>query len=158
MLEIRALEAGYGSVRVLHGVDLDVGKGEIVALLGSNGAGKSTTFKCMSIEEIISDGRIRIGGQNIAQLYKNPSLLRNMIGYCPQVNVIRELMTVKETIEYLARLKAMTVAATSVPSSAAKPAASSHSEPANAPNVLIEIDEHRILSSISSFKSAWRWT
>lgn len=37
----------------------------------------------MSIEEIISDGRIRIGGHDISQLYSNPSLLRNMIGYCP---------------------------------------------------------------------------
>ena len=45
--------------------------------------------------------------------------------------------------QYLARLKAMAAAATSVPSSAARPAASSHSEPANAPNGLIEMGEHR---------------
>jgi len=42
MLEVKALVAGYGAVRILRGVDLTVGAGEIVALLGSNGAGKST--------------------------------------------------------------------------------------------------------------------
>jgi ABC-type multidrug transport system ATPase subunit len=59
----------------------------------------------MSLEEIISDGRIRIGGHNMSELYSKPSLLRNMIGYCPQIDVIRLHMTVKETIEYLASLK-----------------------------------------------------
>ena len=42
MLEIRQLHAGYGSVEILRGIDLDVGQGEIVAVLGSNGVGKST--------------------------------------------------------------------------------------------------------------------
>ena len=42
MLEVRGLRAGYGPMQVLHGVDLDVGRGEIVAILGANGAGKST--------------------------------------------------------------------------------------------------------------------
>ena len=42
MLEIAGLRAGYGTVEILRGVDLLVGKGEIVARLGSNGAGKST--------------------------------------------------------------------------------------------------------------------
>ena len=42
MLEIRNLHAGYGSVEILRGIDLDVQRGEIVAVLGSNGVGKST--------------------------------------------------------------------------------------------------------------------
>ena len=42
MLEVRQLHAGYGSVEILRGIDLDVGAGEIVAVLGSNGVGKST--------------------------------------------------------------------------------------------------------------------
>ena len=48
MLEIEGLRAGYGAVEVLHGVDLAVGAREIVALLGSNGAGKSTTVKMIA--------------------------------------------------------------------------------------------------------------
>ena len=42
MLEVRGLHAGYGEVEVLHGIDIDVAEGEIVAVLGSNGVGKST--------------------------------------------------------------------------------------------------------------------
>jgi branched-chain amino acid transport system ATP-binding protein len=46
-LEVRDLEAGYGAVRALHGVSLDVAQGETVALLGTNGNGKSTLMKCV---------------------------------------------------------------------------------------------------------------
>ena len=42
MLEIRNLHAGYGQIEILRGINLDVGAGEIVAVLGSNGVGKST--------------------------------------------------------------------------------------------------------------------
>lgn len=48
MLEVRNLRAGYGAVEVLRGVDLDIGKGEIVALLGSNGVGKTTFASVLS--------------------------------------------------------------------------------------------------------------
>ena len=46
-LTLRGVEAGYGAVRALHGVSLDVGQGETVALLGTNGNGKSTLMKCV---------------------------------------------------------------------------------------------------------------
>ena len=46
-LEIRGVDAGYGAVRALHGVDMTVGDGETVALLGTNGNGKSTLMKCI---------------------------------------------------------------------------------------------------------------
>jgi branched-chain amino acid transport system ATP-binding protein len=65
VLEIRALEAGYGSVRVLHGVDLDVGEGEIVALLGSNGAGKSTLNNTLSGIIRPLGGAIRFDGRDV---------------------------------------------------------------------------------------------
>ena len=46
-LSITGLDAGYGAVRILHGVSLFVGEGETVALLGTNGNGKSTLMKCV---------------------------------------------------------------------------------------------------------------
>ena len=58
MLEVKALVAGYGALRVLHGVDIEIGTGEIVALLGSNGAGKST-FNNMSAGYRPTAGEIR---------------------------------------------------------------------------------------------------
>ena len=45
MLEVRRLDAWYGESHILHGVNLDVAEGEVVTLLGRNGAGKSTTLK-----------------------------------------------------------------------------------------------------------------
>ena len=48
LLSVRGLRSGYGAVEVLRGVDLDVAAGEIVALLGSNGAGKSTFNQTVS--------------------------------------------------------------------------------------------------------------
>ena len=45
LLDLRDVEAGYGSIQILHGVSLHVNAGEVVSVIGPNGAGKSTTFK-----------------------------------------------------------------------------------------------------------------
>lgn len=68
MLEIDGLTAAYGSARALHGIDLQVGSGEIVALIGSNGAGKSTTLKAISGLIGRPPGAIRFQGQDLAGL------------------------------------------------------------------------------------------
>ncbi len=67
LLELRSVQAGYGAVRALQGVSLEVGRGAMVALLGSNGAGKSTTLKVISgmvkptAGEVLFDGRSLVG-------------------------------------------------------------------------------------------------
>ena len=66
MLEVRALCAGYGEVEILHGVDLDVAEGEIVAVLGSNGVGKSTMNNNLSGLYVPFGGSIRFDGEEIA--------------------------------------------------------------------------------------------
>ena len=66
MLEVRGLRAGYGEVEVLHGVDIDVAQGEIVAVLGSNGVGKSTLNNNLSGLYRPFAGAIRFGGVDIA--------------------------------------------------------------------------------------------
>ena len=67
LLQVRALHAGYGSIRVLHGIDFDVEEGEIVALLGANGAGKTTTLRALS-GMIAARGSILLDGSALAGL------------------------------------------------------------------------------------------
>ena len=70
-------------LEAVRGTSFGVDKEESFVLLGVNGAGKSTTFKCLAIDEIITSGDIRIQGMPIKNLYAKPELLRNRIGYCP---------------------------------------------------------------------------
>lgn len=68
LLEIRDVESYYGEIRALHGISIDVGEGEIVALLGANGAGKSTTLKTISHLIKPRVGAIAFAGQDLAHL------------------------------------------------------------------------------------------
>src|SRR5690606_6486167 len=62
---VRGLQSGYGRLAVLHGIDLEVGRGEIVALLGSNGAGKSTFAGTLSGVVTATAGSIRFAGEEL---------------------------------------------------------------------------------------------
>jgi branched-chain amino acid transport system ATP-binding protein len=68
LLEIRELVARYGAVEALHGISLDVAEGEIVSLLGANGAGKSTTLKAISRVIPPSSGEVLFDGVSLAGL------------------------------------------------------------------------------------------
>jgi ABC-type branched-subunit amino acid transport system ATPase component len=68
LLQLRGVDFGYGKLQVLHGVDLDVGDGELVALLGVNGAGKSTVLRAISGLGTPTAGSIRFAGEDITYL------------------------------------------------------------------------------------------
>jgi branched-chain amino acid transport system ATP-binding protein len=68
MLSVRDLSAGYGKVEVLHGICLEVPRGKLVTLIGSNGAGKSTTMRAISGMIRPTAGTIALDGQDIAGL------------------------------------------------------------------------------------------
>jgi branched-chain amino acid transport system ATP-binding protein len=68
LLEVRDLVARYGEVEALHGISLDVGEGEIVSLLGANGAGKSTTLKVISGVIPAAAGGVRFDGRALGGL------------------------------------------------------------------------------------------
>jgi branched-chain amino acid transport system ATP-binding protein len=68
LLEVRDLVARYGEVEALHGISLDVGEGEIVSLLGANGAGKSTTLKVISGVIPTAAGVVRFDGRALGGL------------------------------------------------------------------------------------------
>jgi branched-chain amino acid transport system ATP-binding protein len=65
MLSIRNLEAGYGKVKVLHGIDIDVPKAKVVTLIGSNGAGKTTTMRAISGMIQPTSGSISLNGTRV---------------------------------------------------------------------------------------------
>jgi branched-chain amino acid transport system ATP-binding protein len=66
LISVKGLVAGYGSVEVLHEVSLEVREGEIVTLIGGNGAGKSTTLMCISGIVPVRGGEIRFAGEKIS--------------------------------------------------------------------------------------------
>lgn len=65
LLEVKGLRGGYGQTEVLRGIDLSIGRGEIVALLGSNGAGKSTLNNTLSGIWRAWSGTVRFDGQDL---------------------------------------------------------------------------------------------
>ena len=97
MLEISGVHAGYGPVRVLHGIDLRVAEGEIVTLIGNNGAGKSTTLK--SIVGIVkaAEGSIRFRGREISRLRPDQVVERG-IRLVPEGRRIFAPLTVRENL------------------------------------------------------------
>jgi len=82
MLSVRNLQAWYGKSQVLRGVNMEVAKGEIVALLGRNGAGRSTTLKAI-MGGVVRDGEIRFGGAEIGRLPPH-KVARLGLGYVPE--------------------------------------------------------------------------
>ena len=66
LLEIRGLEVRYGGIRAVKGIDLEVGAGEMVCLIGANGAGKSSTLRAISGLVPTAPGAVRFGGTDLA--------------------------------------------------------------------------------------------
>jgi urea transport system ATP-binding protein len=98
MLEVHNLSAAYGQSEVLHSIDLSAKAGEIVALVGRNGMGKSTLMKSLIGVMPARSGKISVDGTDVAAL---PSYRRvaHGLAYVPQGRQIFGTMTVKENIE-----------------------------------------------------------
>ncbi|MGH7399028.1 MAG: ABC transporter ATP-binding protein [Candidatus Rokuibacteriota bacterium] len=96
-LEIEALEAGYGLSRVLHGVTLTARAGEVVSLLGRNGAGKSTTLKAIVGLVEVTGGVVRFEGQELSGRPTH-EISRLGVGYVPEDRRIFGGLTVEENL------------------------------------------------------------
>ena len=96
MLEVEELHAYYGKSHILQGVTFHVGAGEIVSLLGRNGAGRSTTIKTI-IGEVAPAGTIRFKGVRIDGL-KPHDIARRGLGYVPENRDIFPTLTVRENL------------------------------------------------------------
>ncbi|MDF3918313.1 ABC transporter ATP-binding protein [Salinicola salarius] len=97
-LSIRDVEAFYGQIQALRGVSLDVHEGEIVTLLGSNGAGKSTTLKTISGLVRAQRGDVQLEGESIATLAAHEIARRGVV-HVPEGRRILRGLTVKENLE-----------------------------------------------------------
>ena len=97
MLQVRNLHAYYGKSHILHGVDLDVAKGEVVSLLGRNGVGRSTTIKAI-IGEVPPIGSIRFKGKEIAG-WPSYRIARLGLGYVPENRDIFPSLTVRQNLQ-----------------------------------------------------------
>ncbi|WP_341895329.1 ABC transporter ATP-binding protein [Ferrovibrio terrae] len=98
MLEVSGLHAGYGEVDVLRGIDLDVRKGEIVALLGANGVGKSTLNNTLSGLYRPKAGRIRFMGADIAGIASDRIVAAGLI-QVPEGRRVFPNLSVQENLE-----------------------------------------------------------
>jgi len=98
LLELENITLLYGRIQALHGISLTVGQGEIVALIGANGAGKSTTMRAISGLRPVAQGTIRFDGQDITKLRADLRVVRG-VSQSPEGRGIFPGMTVRENLE-----------------------------------------------------------
>lgn len=88
----------------MKGVSFGVKAGEVFALLGVSGAGKSSTFNMILGEENLSGGKCLLNGTDVQDIFHKPEDLFGIVGYCPQTNPIENILSVKRTLTYIANL------------------------------------------------------
>ncbi|MEO8631435.1 MAG: ABC transporter ATP-binding protein [Betaproteobacteria bacterium] len=96
MLDVTDLHAYYGKSHILHGVNMNVQAGEIVSLLGRNGAGRSTTIKAI-MGQVAMTGSVAFRGNQMAGL-KTYAVARKGLGYVPENRDIFPSLTVRQNL------------------------------------------------------------
>jgi urea ABC transporter ATP-binding protein UrtE len=97
MLQLRDVSAGYGRTPVLHDISIEVDNGQLVALLGRNGVGKTTLLRAVTGEIPVSDGEISIAGRPVTK-QKAYQRARGGVAYVPQGRQIFAELTVQENL------------------------------------------------------------
>jgi branched-chain amino acid transport system ATP-binding protein len=97
ILEARGIHAWYGSSHVLHGIDLTIGRGETVGLLGRNGMGKSTLIRTLLGHVTQRDGRIHLFGQDMSNA-KPHEVARRGVAYVPEGRGVFPNLSVRENL------------------------------------------------------------
>ena len=98
LLELKDVTLMYGRIQALHGISLTVGEGEIVALIGANGAGKSTTMRAISGLRPVAQGTITFNGEDITKLRADLRVVRG-VSQSPEGRGIFPGMSVRENLE-----------------------------------------------------------
>ena len=102
MIKVEGLTKYYGSKPAAKDISFEVGKGEVFGILGTNGAGKSTTIKMMCGLLKPTRGIIQIGGVNLQRM---PLKAKSMMGYLPENPLIYDKLTGAETLELIGNLR-----------------------------------------------------
>ena len=102
MIEVRGLAKYYGAYQAIAALDFSIARGEIVGLLGLNGAGKSTVLKILGAFLVPSAGYAEVAGCSIAD---DPQSVRRAIGFLPDNPPLYREMTVDAYLDYVLRLK-----------------------------------------------------
>src|SRR6202000_3265560 len=105
LLEVSDIHTHYGSIEALKGVSLDVDEGEVVTLIGSNGAGKSTTLRSISGLTPASAGTVTFDGEHITRVPAHEIVVRG-ISLSPERRHCFARMTVRENLELGAHRRA----------------------------------------------------
>lgn len=101
MLDVTNLHAGYGDAEVLFGIDLTVDKGEVVAIVGSNGVGKTTLLRALSGIVTPTEGHVRLHGEDVTGLSAHEKVERGIV-MVPEGRRLFTRMTVRRNLEIAA--------------------------------------------------------
>src|SRR5690349_451319 len=104
MIEVANLTKRYAGHTAVSNISFTVGRGEIVGLLGTNGAGKSTTMRILSCYMPATSGTVRIAGYDV---FYQADEVRRRIGYMPENNPLHPEMRVREYLKFRAKLKGL---------------------------------------------------
>ena len=102
LIEARGVSRAFGENRAVQGLDLQVRPGEIVALLGPDGAGKTTAMRLLCGALRLDSGEVRIGG---VDLRSSPEAARSLLGYLPQQFSLYHELTVLENLRFFAEVR-----------------------------------------------------
>ena len=105
LLQVEGLSAGYGRGLIISGIDLCVGAGEWLGLLGANGSGKSTFLRAISGQIPLMAGRVRIGGIDLAAA---PEAAKRLFGYAVDDNDLPGGLTGQQYLELTASIRGCT--------------------------------------------------
>jgi branched-chain amino acid transport system ATP-binding protein len=98
LLELKDVRAGYGPIEVLKGISIEVREGEIVTMIGANGAGKTSTLMCVSGLNRVRQGQILLAGREIQNLPAH-EIVRRGVSQAPEGRKIFPRLTVRENLE-----------------------------------------------------------
>lgn len=106
MIKIENITKNYNEVTALHGVSLEVNRGELFGLIGPDGAGKTTLFRILTTLLLPDEGRAEVDGMDVVDSYRD---IRKHVGYMPGRFSLYQDLTVEENLQFFATLFGTTI-------------------------------------------------